>query len=86
MMEWLDVWYLILFWIIICKKSSDDIFEGISKLDSLYKVSCFQVYKTIQVADEKQLLSSDNSNSLTNSNTIKDSAQYNVFRDTGKSN
>ena len=39
--------------IIIKLKSDQDIIQGISKLDELVKVSCFQVYKKIKKDDLK---------------------------------
>ena len=45
-LQGVDLTYYLIFFIIILLKSPDDIFDGISKLDHLYKVSCFQVYKS----------------------------------------
>ena len=49
--------------VVIKMKSSDDIFQGISKLDYFIKVSCFQVYKSQGKSGCNQFLSTDTNNS-----------------------
>ena len=41
----LQVVNIIMSWVIIRYKSSEDVLTGVSKLDELLKVSCFQKYK-----------------------------------------
>jgi len=45
------IFHLVIAYIIVKIKSDRDILQGISKLDELVKVSCFQYYKKIKRGD-----------------------------------
>ena len=82
--SFVDACFFFLYFVTIKIKSTDDIFEGISKLDNLYKVSCFQVYKDKQLFERMPTL--HETNDTFSDHTKLDSEMFNVFRKSSEYN